>query len=208
MPGSASTYGFVYLATRDSKRARDNVLFTDQGEPVLTDFGLSKIVGEERMYTSSHDEGGSMPWMAPECMMGVPKSCQSDIYSFGSLAFTVMTSELPYGKLPARRIPLKVWNSNNRNGPVEDWSKYPQLRGSIKELLTDCWSWEPSARPAMSAIIERLTALLESAELGDPAHPGQRTATRGFILVPTLALAIVFIGSKFRKWAFGDDHKV
>ncbi|KAG8928239.1 hypothetical protein FRC01_006234 [Tulasnella sp. 417] len=83
-----------------------------------------------------------------------------------------MTGELPCGKLPARQIPLKVWNSNNRNGPVEDWSKHPQLRGSIEELLMDCWSWEPSERPTMSAIIERLTAVLESLELEGHAHPG------------------------------------
>lgn len=27
--------------------------------------------------------------MAPECMAGWPRSCQSDVYSFGNLAFAV-----------------------------------------------------------------------------------------------------------------------
>ncbi|KIO33519.1 hypothetical protein M407DRAFT_65560, partial [Tulasnella calospora MUT 4182] len=68
----------------------DNILLSDQGEPLLTDFGLSKIIGEEEMYTYSHRMGGSVPWMAPECVTGTGGSCQSDIYSFGSVAFTVI----------------------------------------------------------------------------------------------------------------------
>lgn len=68
---------------------QDNILLSDSGEPMLADFGLSRILGEETMYTSSHHGGGSMPWMSPECMMQGVKSCQSDVYSFGSLVFAV-----------------------------------------------------------------------------------------------------------------------
>lgn len=70
---------------------QENILLSDCGEPLLADFGLSIILGEEDMYTFSHRVGGSMPWMAPECMLGGPRSCQSDIYSFGNLIFTVIT---------------------------------------------------------------------------------------------------------------------
>lgn len=62
---------------------------SDSGEPLLADFGLSTIVGEERMYTSSHRVGGSVPWMSPQQMIEGSRSCESDIYSYGSLAFTV-----------------------------------------------------------------------------------------------------------------------
>lgn len=140
----------------------DNILLSDSGEPMLADFGLSRILGEETMYTSSHHGGGSMPWMSPECMMQGVKSCQSDVYSFGSLVFAIMTGKLPYTGLAYGQISVKVCDTNNLNGPVQDWNAYPQLQEPIKNLLLGCWSPSPSARHSMSAVVQRLTALLES----------------------------------------------
>lgn len=142
----------------------ENVLLSDSGEPLLTDFGLSTILSEETMYTSSYRLGGSVSWMSPECIRGESMSCQSDVYSFGSLAFTVLTGGLPYTGLTDGQITLKVSNNNDPNGPVEDWSKYPQLQGPVKDLLMDCWSLLPSGRPSTSSVVGRLTTLLESRE--------------------------------------------
>ncbi|KIO16982.1 hypothetical protein M407DRAFT_229949, partial [Tulasnella calospora MUT 4182] len=142
----------------------ENILLSDQKEPLLADFGLSTILGEEKMYTPSHGGGGSAPWMSPEQMADGSRSCQSDVYSFGNLVFTVMTGELPYPGLTDLQTRYKVYNSQDSNGPVEDWGAYPQLQGSIKDIVKDCWSWSPSARPSMSAVVRRLT-LLESRDL-------------------------------------------
>ncbi|KIO22698.1 hypothetical protein M407DRAFT_78970, partial [Tulasnella calospora MUT 4182] len=140
----------------------ENILLSDQGEPLLADFGLSTILGEEQMYTFSHTVGGSLPWMAPECMLGAPRSCQSDIYSFGNLAFTVLTGELPYVGLTAGQITLRVYGNANPKDPVDDWGKYPQLQGLAGNLLRECWSRSPETRPTMSMVLSRLTSLLES----------------------------------------------
>lgn len=110
-----------------------------------------------------------------------------------------MTGELPYDGLPDPQISLKVCDINSPDGPVEDWKKYPQLQGLVKELLMDCWSQLPSARPSMSAIIQRLNTLLDSCELESRTLPRDRATVRGFILVPTLTLAIIFIGSALCK---------
>ncbi|KAG9047869.1 copper transport protein ctr1 [Tulasnella sp. UAMH 9824] len=139
----------------------ENILLSDCGEPLLADFGLSTIVGEERMYTSSHRVGGSFPWMSPEQMTEGSRSCQSDVYSFGSLAFTVMTGELPHAGLTDGQITLKVCDIKDPKDPVEDWNKYPLLPAPVKDLLRDCWSRSPDARPSASAIVHRLTVLLE-----------------------------------------------
>lgn len=143
----------------------ENILLADDWESLLTDFGLSTIVGEEKTYTSSHGRGGSVPYMSPECIEGKFRSPQSDIYSFGSLAFTVLTGERPYDGLKDTQVAIQVCNGNSPNGPVEDWSRYPQLQGPIKDLLIACWSRSPSARPSMSVVVKRLTTLIESHEL-------------------------------------------
>ncbi|KIO33516.1 hypothetical protein M407DRAFT_46480, partial [Tulasnella calospora MUT 4182] len=137
----------------------ENILMSDGGEPLLADFGLSTILGEERMYTSSHRGGGSLPWMSPEQMIEGSRSFPSDVYSFGSLGFTVMTGESPHAGLTNGQITLKVCSSDDPKDPVEDWSKYSQLQDSIKDVLRDCWSRSPDARPSMSAIVRRLETL-------------------------------------------------
>lgn len=145
-----------------------NILLSDQGEPLLADFGLSTILGEEKMYTYSHRGGGSLPWMSPECIRGESRSCQSDIYSFGTLAFTVMTGQLPYAGLTDCQITLKVCDNSKPMDPIDDWNKYPELQGLTQDLLKDCWSPSPSARLSMPAIIRRLTTIIESRELESP----------------------------------------
>ncbi|KIO33528.1 hypothetical protein M407DRAFT_233165, partial [Tulasnella calospora MUT 4182] len=138
----------------------ENILLSDEGEPLLADFGLSTILGDEKMYSSSHRLGGSLAWMAPECMTGEARSCPSDVYSFGNVAFTVLTGELPYDGLADCRITLKVCDDTGPGGPVEDWIKYPQLRGSIGDLLRACWLRSPEARPSISTVAERWITLL------------------------------------------------
>lgn len=157
----------------------------------MADFGLSTIQGEEAMYTLSHHVGGALPWMSPESMVHGLKSCESDIYSFGILAFTVsdfrpirfplmrlfltpwqfpsapflfqvLTGELPYAGLREYSIISRACDENNRNGPVDNWSTYPQLQGQIQDLLLGCWSLSPKDRLRMSVIVQRLTTLLES----------------------------------------------
>ncbi|KIO27309.1 hypothetical protein M407DRAFT_73358, partial [Tulasnella calospora MUT 4182] len=142
----------------------ENVLLSDWGEPLLADFGLSTILGEEGMYSTSHGVGGTVRWMSPEQMIEGSRSCQSDVYSFGSLAFTVLTGELPHTGLLDVQILHKVCTSSDPKDPVEDWDKYPHIQGSIGNLLRECWSRSPEARPAMSAVASRLTVLLESLE--------------------------------------------
>ncbi|KAG8945161.1 hypothetical protein FRC04_001140 [Tulasnella sp. 424] len=75
------------IAHGDIKPA--NVLIDDQNEARLGDFGLATILGEEHMYTVSHQQAGTRRWMAPEQILGGSRSCESDAYSFGSLAFWV-----------------------------------------------------------------------------------------------------------------------
>ncbi|KAG8947060.1 hypothetical protein FRC04_011240 [Tulasnella sp. 424] len=143
---------------------QDNVLLSDEGEALLTDFGLSTIMGQESMYSPSHHRGGSVPWMSPEQMSEESKSCQSDVYSFGSLAFAVLTGKTPHHGLTSGQIICQVCHPINPRDPVKNWSNFPRLRGSVGDLLRDCWSRSPAARPPMSEVVRRLNTLLESCE--------------------------------------------
>lgn len=109
-----------------------------------------------------------------------------------------MTGELPYAGLLESQILVKVYDYNSLEGPIDDWDRYPQLEGPIKDLLKDCWSWLPSARPTMSAVVGRLTTSLNHTtrkvvpSQGFPCGRPPRDVT---VLGPIPSLFIIVLGS-------------
>jgi WD40 repeat protein/tRNA A-37 threonylcarbamoyl transferase component Bud32 len=78
---------------RDLKPA--NVLLTPEGEPVLTDFGLAKIVGAERLADSGAIIG-TPTYMSPEQGEGKAGDERSDIYSLGVMLYELTTGIPPF----------------------------------------------------------------------------------------------------------------
>jgi serine/threonine protein kinase len=64
----------------------ENMLLTVDGDMVLTDFGLSKIV--ERADQTLHTRAGSLPYVAPECFHGIYSS-RVDNWSVGCVMYAI-----------------------------------------------------------------------------------------------------------------------
>lgn len=70
----------------------DNILINDQGDAVLTDFGLSRLLnelGEPTGFTTSGRGQGGYGYRSPEILNGDLPSAEADAYAFGSLILTV-----------------------------------------------------------------------------------------------------------------------
>lgn len=72
-----------------------NVLLTTESQPILADFGLSRIAGRERV-TSSNALTGTPAYMSPEQCMSKGSDKRSDIYSLGVMLFELVTGSLPF----------------------------------------------------------------------------------------------------------------
>ncbi len=71
----------------------ENVLISDSGEPVLSDFGIASVIGAEAVTT----EGGLSPHhVAPELLRGAPATASTDIYSLGSTLFNALLGHAPH----------------------------------------------------------------------------------------------------------------
>ncbi|MBI5929270.1 MAG: protein kinase [Chloroflexi bacterium] len=80
---------------RDIKPA--NVMFTDNSytHPVLTDFGIARILGQSGI-TMSGAFIGTPAYMSPEAGRGTKVDDRSDIYSMGIMLYEMVTGTVPY----------------------------------------------------------------------------------------------------------------
>ncbi|HWT16615.1 MAG TPA: serine/threonine-protein kinase [Patescibacteria group bacterium] len=79
-----------------------NIIVSHDGHPKLLDFGIAKLVGEERFRPVTAQRIGPMTpqYAAPEQFRGQPITVATDIYQFGVLLFRIITGRLPYDANP------------------------------------------------------------------------------------------------------------
>ncbi|KLO08493.1 kinase-like protein [Schizopora paradoxa] len=127
--------GLSYLHDRNivhSDLKCDNIFISDSGEPLLADFGISRIVTTTSGTTSTNVKG-STRWMAFELLSddGAEDrhTVMTDIWAFGMVVY-LLTRRLPFYEL---KIDL-LWS-----------------------ICQECWRRNPFDRPHVASICGRLT---------------------------------------------------
>jgi len=157
------------IVHRDIKPS--NILITDSGDPMLSDFGIAKIldVQEHTQLTSTGTGVGTPDYMAPEQWMGkvVP---QTDIYALGIVFYELVTGKLPFrADTPAAVLikhmsdPLPRPRSFNPDLPeAVEWVLYKALAKKPEDRYADMGAFA-------SALEKRSQGKLELPETERPA---------------------------------------
>ncbi|MCA9159199.1 MAG: protein kinase [Planctomycetales bacterium] len=142
------------LVHRDIKPA--NILL-DKGieRLVITDFGLARAVDDASM-TRTGVIAGTPQFMSPEQARGEAIDARSDLFSLGSVLYTLCTGRVPFRVDSALAVLRRITDSESRpigeiNPAIPPWliqvverlhAKTPQQRypsaAHVAELLTDC----------------------------------------------------------------------
>ncbi|WP_344497356.1 serine/threonine-protein kinase, partial [Streptomyces enissocaesilis] len=146
---------------RDVKPA--NVLLRADGSAVLTDFGIAALA--DQAHTATGGVVGSVEFMAPERMRGLPADASSDFFSLGATLCSLATGAPPF----ARPEPTAVMHAVVYE-PPEVAPSAGALRGIIEELLHK----EPAQRPAPAMIAHALRSAI--AQEDRPLQPTRRHA--------------------------------
>ncbi len=118
-----------------------NVMFTSKGQPVLTDFGLAKIVGGSAQNTSSLVVGTPM-YMSPEQAYGESGDARSDIYSLGVMLFELTTGVPPFQGITPLSILIKQVNE-----PLPSPRKInPNLPEAVEQIIVKATAKKPEDR--------------------------------------------------------------
>ncbi|KAM8871570.1 tyrosine-protein kinase SYK isoform 2-T4 [Synchiropus picturatus] len=131
--------------------AARNVLLVSQHYAKISDFGLSKVIGDDQNYYKAKAHGKwPVKWYAPECMNYFKFSSKSDVWSFGVL----MWEAYSYGQKPYRGM-----KGNDVNQMIESGARLEAPKNCPQEiynLMTTCWTYKVEDRPPFSVVEPRL----------------------------------------------------
>lgn len=146
--------GLDYLHTRDVPVVhRDvkgaNVLVTKPFNVKLTDFGNSKCDVD----TKSWNQGGSVPWMAPEVIhQQEGHGRKADIWSFGCTVIEMVTAQKPWGN----QVFNCLMHAMNHIGFSGETPPVPQAAPSnLQNLIRACTQHSPEQRPHAEELLEQ-----------------------------------------------------
>ncbi|KDQ60410.1 hypothetical protein JAAARDRAFT_56313 [Jaapia argillacea MUCL 33604] len=145
----------------------ENTLIDDKGRACIADFGHCSIVSHPCSVKTAFTVG-SLRWTAPELIRGDTSrpTFESEIYSFGMTLWEVFTGKLPFAELCESVFAFRMLSAAEGERPkirpkrpnAEDCLKLG-ISDEVWQLMTDCWEENPSARPSLSKIINRLEAI-------------------------------------------------
>jgi serine/threonine protein kinase len=141
--------------------AARNCLVSDNHLVKVADFGLTRHVKPDEVYTAHVGAKFPIKWTAPEGLAYNKFTSKSDVWSFGVLLWEIAT----YGMTPYPGVELSevfyTINSGHRMGRPTGCPE------PIHQLMQHCWSWEPCDRPAFWELHERLQSLLLNPNIFD-----------------------------------------
>jgi eukaryotic-like serine/threonine-protein kinase len=99
--GFAHSKGILHLDIKPS-----NIQINEYGEVLICDWGLAKYLDQKS--DKSNKVIGTPGYMAPELIEGGDLSEKADIYSLGSLLYTILVHKLPFGGSESETIKQNV----------------------------------------------------------------------------------------------------
>ncbi len=152
------------IVHRDVKPA--NILITDNGDVMLSDFGIAKLLDmdEGNTLTGTNVGVGTPEYMAPEQVLGKVVDGRADIYSLGIVFFEMITGAKPYQADTPMAVVIK-----HINNPLPDPRQYVTgLSKDAEKLIYKALAKQPENRYRS---MDEMAAAFDKLALGKGVKP-------------------------------------
>nr|XP_019938074.1 PREDICTED: tyrosine-protein kinase JAK2-like [Paralichthys olivaceus] len=169
--------GMNYLATNryiHRDLATRNILVESEMRVKIGDFGLTKVLPQDKEYYTVREPGESpIFWYAPESLTESKFSVASDVWSFGVVLYELFTCSDKNCSPPAVFMD-KI--GNEKQGQMIVYHLLDLLKQGyrlpapdncpkeIHKMMDDCWSSDPSLRPTFKTLIHSVESVREGKE--------------------------------------------
>jgi predicted Ser/Thr protein kinase len=146
-------YGLLHLHNNHIVHrdlAARNILLTNDRQPKISDFGMSRIVRDQAAKGKTKTSFGPIRWMAPESLKDRSYSTKSDVWSYGILLWELAAGREPHDEEDQLSIAIKIRDQGFV--PVIPDNCDPALR----HVMEMCWKMSPAERPSMEEVANYL----------------------------------------------------
>lgn len=156
--------GNILLHTR---AGGSRTMFTEQIEPIITDFGLVRIM-HATTQTASGLVSGTPAYISPEQAQGIPMDHRTDIYSLGVVLYEILAGRVPFEAETTWSVIYK--HIHEPPPPI------PNIQPAIQKVIDRALAKDPQERyqTCRELAVEYLSAvgfIAEAATLQFPAAP-------------------------------------
>ena len=194
----AHAHGLVH---RDVKP--QNVMLTRQQQARVLDFGLAKTTGpavsqEETAprLTATGAIAGTVPYMSPEQLRGETLDPRSDIFSFGTMLYEMVTGTHPFLQPTPAETSAAILG---RDPVLREGAAPADVRHIVRKCLEKDRERRYQSTRDLVLDLERAQRELERPAAAAATHGGRRAAAWS-------AAAALLIAAGFLAWRFGGSH--
>ncbi len=108
----------------------------------VTDFGLVRPAGSESTASRTGQVFGSIQYMAPEQVEGMPADGRADVYALGCVLFECLTGQIPFD----RPNEVAVLWAHVHEAPARVTDLHPELPGGLDAVVATAMAKHPEDR--------------------------------------------------------------